>query len=133
MGNIASILLIPAPEHREALLGDGLCGARVPWSGLVNGRWLPEGGHGYVDSTATAWASSAAPGSAFDGMAPCGRASPSRLRGEPLLGRGVRPDAVRQRDPDAPVQERVCRNGGCGCRPTERVLLDADGREVPRG
>lgn len=27
---ITTILLVPSPEHREALLGDGACGARVP-------------------------------------------------------------------------------------------------------
>lgn len=41
MADIASILLIPEPDHREALLSDGPCGARVPQMQKTAGRLGP--------------------------------------------------------------------------------------------
>jgi hypothetical protein len=43
VGEVSTILLIPAPEHREALLSDGSGGSRAPmmWWSSVGNRWLP--------------------------------------------------------------------------------------------
>ena len=36
---VAAILLVPAPEHRDAVLSDGPCGSRAPVAVLAYDRW----------------------------------------------------------------------------------------------
>lgn len=144
-GEIASILLVPSVEHREALLGDGPCGSRVPtmhqwregergWSvgGFLNPVWksyecalvlahdgkaVPEGCDRAARSI-TAWTLAKPVPKVFRSYSPQGTYSLGLTAGHPVY---AQPYTVMDLARAWEVE---------GAR---IVLLDRDGREVSDG